>query len=85
MCNNNGHCRKFDAGTMCPSYRVTRDEVHSTRGRANTLRLAVSGQLGPAALASPRILVPLLENHQTADGRVKLPKAMQDLIGGEYL
>jgi FAD/FMN-containing dehydrogenase/Fe-S oxidoreductase len=45
MCNNNGHCRKFDAGTMCPSYRVTRDEVHSTRGRANTLRLAVSGQL----------------------------------------
>ncbi len=47
MCNNNGHCRKFDAGTMCPSYRVTRDEQHLTRGRANTLRLALSGQLGP--------------------------------------
>jgi len=47
MCNNNGHCRKFDAGTMCPSYRVTRDEAHVTRGRANTLRLALSGQLGP--------------------------------------
>ncbi len=47
MCNNNGHCRKFDAGTMCPSFRVTRDEVHLTRGRANTLRLALSGQLGP--------------------------------------
>ena len=47
MCNNNGHCRKFDAGTMCPSYRVTRDEIHLTRGRANTLRLALSGQLGP--------------------------------------
>jgi FAD/FMN-containing dehydrogenase/Fe-S oxidoreductase len=46
MCNNNGHCRKFDAGTMCPSYRATRDEVHLTRGRANTLRLALSGQLG---------------------------------------
>jgi Fe-S oxidoreductase len=45
MCNNNGHCRKFDAGTMCPSYRVTRDETHVTRGRANTLRLALSGQL----------------------------------------
>jgi FAD/FMN-containing dehydrogenase/Fe-S oxidoreductase len=45
MCNNNGHCRKFDAGTMCPSYRVTLDEKHSTRGRANTLRLALSGQL----------------------------------------
>jgi Fe-S oxidoreductase len=45
MCNNNGHCRKFDAGTMCPSYRVTRDEKHVTRGRANTLRLALSNQL----------------------------------------
>jgi Fe-S oxidoreductase len=45
MCNNNGHCRKFDAGTMCPSYRVTRDEQHVTRGRANTLRMAMSGQL----------------------------------------
>jgi FAD/FMN-containing dehydrogenase/Fe-S oxidoreductase len=46
MCNNNGHCRKFDAGTMCPSYRVTRDEIHVTRGRANTLRLALSGAFG---------------------------------------
>jgi len=45
MCNNNGHCRKFDAGTMCPSYRATLDEAHLTRGRANTLRLALSGQL----------------------------------------
>jgi Fe-S oxidoreductase len=53
MCNNNGHCRKFDAGTMCPSYRVTRDEQHLTRGRANSLRLALSGQLGPEALTSP--------------------------------
>jgi Fe-S oxidoreductase len=55
MCNNNGHCRKFDAGTMCPSYRVTRDEQHLTRGRANTLRLAVSGQLGPDGLASEAV------------------------------
>ncbi len=55
MCNNNGHCRKFDAGTMCPSYRVTRDEAHLTRGRANTLRLALSGQLGPEALASDAV------------------------------
>jgi FAD/FMN-containing dehydrogenase/Fe-S oxidoreductase len=45
MCNNNGHCRKFDAGTMCPSYRATMDEQHLTRGRANTLRLALSNQL----------------------------------------
>jgi FAD/FMN-containing dehydrogenase/Fe-S oxidoreductase len=55
MCNNNGHCRKFDAGTMCPSYRATRDEQHLTRGRANTLRLALSGQLGPDALASTAV------------------------------
>ena len=52
MCNNNGHCRKFDAGTMCPSYRITKDEQHVTRGRANTLRLAISGQLGEGGLAS---------------------------------
>ena len=52
MCNNNGHCRKFDAGTMCPSYRVTRNERDLTRGRANSLRLAMSGQLGPDALVS---------------------------------
>jgi Fe-S oxidoreductase len=51
MCNNNGHCRKFDAGTMCPSFRATGDERHLTRGRANTLRLALSGQL-PGGLAS---------------------------------
>jgi len=55
MCNNNGHCRKFDAGTMCPSYRVTREERHLTRGRANTLRLALSGQLGPDALGSEEL------------------------------
>ncbi|MBL8305829.1 MAG: FAD-binding protein [Rubrivivax sp.] len=55
MCNNNGHCRKFDAGTMCPSYRVTRDEQHATRGRANTLRLALSGQLGADALTGDAV------------------------------
>jgi FAD/FMN-containing dehydrogenase/Fe-S oxidoreductase len=55
MCNNNGHCRKFDAGTMCPSYRVTRDEKHLTRGRANTLRLALSGQLGADGIASEEV------------------------------
>jgi Fe-S oxidoreductase len=55
MCNNNGHCRKFDAGTMCPSYRATRDEEHLTRGRANTLRLALSGHFGPEGLASEAV------------------------------
>lgn len=52
MCNNNGACRKLAGGTMCPSYRVTRHERDVTRGRANTLRLAISGQLGPDALTS---------------------------------
>jgi len=52
MCNNNGACRKANVGTMCPSYRVTREEQHLTRGRANTLRLALTGQLGEDALSS---------------------------------
>jgi FAD/FMN-containing dehydrogenase/Fe-S oxidoreductase len=56
MCNNNGACRKMAGGVMCPSYRVTRDERDVTRGRANTLRLAVTGQLGPDALASQEMM-----------------------------
>ncbi|MET0538408.1 MAG: FAD-linked oxidase C-terminal domain-containing protein [Xanthobacteraceae bacterium] len=52
MCNNNGACRALHTGVMCPSYRVTRDERDVTRGRANTLRLAITGQLGPDALTS---------------------------------
>ena len=47
MCNNNGACRALKGGVMCPSYRVTLDERDVTRGRANTLRLAITGQLGP--------------------------------------
>ncbi len=45
MCNGAGVCRKEDSGTMCPSYMATRDEAHATRGRANALRLALSGHL----------------------------------------
>ncbi|WP_088344441.1 MULTISPECIES: FAD-binding and (Fe-S)-binding domain-containing protein [Rhodomicrobium] len=52
MCNNNGACRKLEGGAMCPSYRVTRNERDLTRGRANSLRLALSGQLGRGALGS---------------------------------
>jgi FAD/FMN-containing dehydrogenase/Fe-S oxidoreductase len=59
MCNNNGACRKLDGGAMCPSYRVTRNEKDVTRGRANTLRLALSGQLGPGALASDEMAATL--------------------------
>ncbi|MEQ8676796.1 MAG: FAD-binding and (Fe-S)-binding domain-containing protein [Aggregatilineales bacterium] len=45
MCNGAGVCRKEGSGTMCPSYMATRDEQHATRGRANALRLAMSGKL----------------------------------------
>jgi Fe-S oxidoreductase len=52
MCNNNGTCRRTIGAVMCPSYRATRQEQHVTRGRANSLRLAISGQLGPDAFTS---------------------------------
>jgi FAD/FMN-containing dehydrogenase/Fe-S oxidoreductase len=52
MCNNNGACRASAGGVMCPSYRVTHEERDTTRGRANSLRLAITGQLGPDALTS---------------------------------
>jgi FAD/FMN-containing dehydrogenase/Fe-S oxidoreductase len=52
MCNNNGACRAAAGGVMCPSYRVTREERDVTRGRANSLRLAITGQLGTEALTS---------------------------------
>ena len=56
MCSGVGQCRKTLGGTMCPSYIATRDEEHSTRGRANALRLAMSGQLGPEALTNERLV-----------------------------
>ncbi|WP_306439492.1 FAD-binding and (Fe-S)-binding domain-containing protein [Roseobacter cerasinus] len=51
MCNNNGACRKLKGGGMCPSFRATRNERDATRGRANTLRFAISGQM-PGGLTS---------------------------------
>src|SRR6202035_2806092 len=56
MCNNNDACRKLEGGVMCPSYRTTRNEKDVTRGRANTLRLAISGQLGRDALTSDEMM-----------------------------
>ncbi|MGE0464622.1 MAG: FAD-binding and (Fe-S)-binding domain-containing protein [Vicinamibacterales bacterium] len=50
MCSGVGACRKTLSGTMCPSYMATRDEAHSTRGRANVLRLAMSGRMADAGL-----------------------------------
>ena len=55
MCTGVGECRKILGGTMCPSFKATRDEEHSTRGRANALRLAMSGQLDQDGLASERL------------------------------
>ena len=55
MCNGAGVCRKLDAGVMCPSFQATRDEKHSTRGRANALRAAISGRLGEEGLTSQEV------------------------------
>jgi FAD/FMN-containing dehydrogenase/Fe-S oxidoreductase len=56
MCSGVGECRKTLTGTMCPSFMATMDEEHSTRGRANALRLAMSGQLPAGGLTSERVL-----------------------------
>lgn len=57
QCNGVGACRKVGSGVMCPSYMATRLEEHSTRGRANALRLAMSGQMGDprTAMASDEL------------------------------
>lgn len=55
MCTSVGECRKMLGGTMCPSFKATRDEEHSTRGRANALRMALSGQLDKQGLTSERL------------------------------
>ncbi len=55
LCNGAGVCRKLQTGTMCPSFMVTRDEEHSTRGRANALRMVLSGALPPEELTGRRM------------------------------
>ncbi len=60
QCGGVGACRKTLSGTMCPSYMATRDENDSTRGRANVLRLAISGQLGSIGFTDP-VLYPVLD------------------------
>jgi len=59
MCNGAGVCRKLTTGAMCPSFMATREEEHSTRGRANLLRAALSGRLPAAELTSPRMYAAL--------------------------
>ena len=55
MCNGAGVCRKTDTGTMCPSFMATREEEHSTRGRANALRAVLSGALPPGRVTHRRL------------------------------
>ncbi len=55
MCNGSGVCRKEGTGVMCPSFMATREESASTRGRANALRAAMTGKLGPLGLADARV------------------------------
>jgi FAD/FMN-containing dehydrogenase/Fe-S oxidoreductase len=55
MCNSNGACRALAGGVMCPSFRVTGEEKHVTRGRAQLLRQVLLGRLGPEALVSHEV------------------------------
>jgi seryl-tRNA synthetase len=92
-----GKFRMNDIESWVPSlgkYRETHScsTLHDWQARRANLRwrdeerkVRFVHTLNNTALASPRILVPLLENHQTADGRVRLPEALRPLMGGEYL
>jgi seryl-tRNA synthetase len=92
-----GKYRMNDIESWVPSlgkYRETHScsTLHDWQARRANIRYRGSDgkvrfahTLNNTALASPRILVPLLENHQTEGGRVKLPKALQELMGAEYL
>ena len=92
-----GKFRMNDIESWVPSlgkYRETHScsTLHDWQARRANLRwrdedrkVRFAHTLNNTALASPRILVPLLENHQTADGRVKLPSTLQPLMGGEFL
>jgi seryl-tRNA synthetase len=92
-----GKYRMNDIESWVPSlgkYRETHScsTLHDWQARRANIRYRASDgkvrfahTLNNTALASPRILVPLLENHQTEDGRVRLPKALQELMGGEFL
>jgi seryl-tRNA synthetase len=92
-----GKSRMNDIESWVPSlgkYRETHScsTLHDWQARRANIRyrgadgkVRFAHTLNNTALASPRILVPLLENHQTADGRVKLPRALQELMGSEFL
>jgi seryl-tRNA synthetase len=76
---------KYRETHSCSTLRDWQARRANLRYRGPDGKVRFAHTLNNTALASPRILVPLLENHQTADGRVKLPKALQELMGTEYL
>lgn len=75
-CDGNGLCRSLDEGAMCPSFRLTRNERDSPRGRANTLRLAAAGELGPDGLASQAMAETLRLCVSCKTCRVECPQAV---------
>ncbi|MBV8907531.1 MAG: serine--tRNA ligase [Sphingomonas sp.] len=76
---------KYRETHSCSTLHAWQARRANIRYRGSDGKVRFAHTLNNTALASPRILVPLLENHQTADGRVKLPEALQELMGGEYL
>ena len=81
-CDNNGLCRSFGEGTMCPSFRVTRNERDSPRGRANSIRLALAGALGEDALTSDAMAETLKLCVSCKACRVECPRAV-DIAGAK--
>jgi len=90
MCNGAGVCRQLDQGVMCPSFQVTREEAHSTRGRANALRAAMTGQLGPEGMTSEELYQVLdlcLSCHACASecpSTVDMAKLKAEFLEGYY-
>ena len=90
MCSGVGACRKKLAGTMCPSYMATREESDSTRGRANVLRLAMTGQLGEAGLGDEGVYrgarsVPRMPRLQGGVSGGRRHGALQERVSGGLL
>ena len=90
MCNGAGVCRQLDQGVMCPSFQATRDEKHSTRGRANALRAAMTGQFGPDGMTSSELYEVLdlcLSCHACASecpSTVDMAKLKAEFLHGYY-
>jgi seryl-tRNA synthetase len=76
---------KYRETHSCSTLHDWQSRRANIRYRGSDGKVRFAHTLNNTALASPRILVPLLENHQTGDGRVKLPPVLQELMGSEFL